>query len=100
MKIAGRAQPPRPPEQRFRAVFQQFHRDVPPSEKDTQDQHLFALDRESDADGAPITNNPQPGHGLDPLGAALWKRPPGNGRGSVTTKFHAIAGDARSAMSS
>jgi hypothetical protein len=54
-------------------VFQQFRRDVPPSVKDAQDQHPFALDRESDADGAPIPTIRSPGMISTRSVPRLWK---------------------------
>lgn len=54
-------------------LFQQFRRDIPATVEDAQNQHSLTLDGKSNADGAPIADNPQPRHDLDPLGAALWK---------------------------
>lgn len=71
--LAGECRPPRSLIPASDPVFQQFRGDVPASVKDAQDQHPFDVDRKSNADGAPITNNPQPRHDFDPLRAALWK---------------------------
>ena len=94
----GGRRTPRPSEPRSEPFFKQFRRDVAASVKDTQNQHALALNGECNADGTPVTNNPQPRHDLNPLSARCgkvdsprqWSRLP-------TTKFQAIVGDARSA---
>jgi hypothetical protein len=80
-------------------IFQQFRRDVSTGEKDAQDQDPLGLDRKRNADGAAVADDAQTRHDLDPLRAALWKRPRQWSR-MLAMKFQAIAGDARSAMSS
>jgi hypothetical protein len=54
-------------------IFEQFRCDVSACVKDAQNQHPLTLDGEGNADGTPVTDNPQPRHDFDPLGAPLWK---------------------------
>ena len=74
-------------------AFQQFRRDVPAGEKDTQHQDPFGIDCESNADGTPVADDPQTRHDLDPLCAALWKSR--QAKAMVANAGNEIPGDRR-----
>jgi hypothetical protein len=81
-------------------IFEQFRCDVSACVKDAQDQHPLALDGKGNADGTPVTDNPQPRH-VDPLGAPLWKsRQTETMVADTRNEIQAIAGNARPAISS